>query len=400
MRISTFAFHTRSTNDILSQQSAVSNTQNQIATGKRIQSPADDPIGSVHILELQRAQSELDQFGRNANALTARLNVEESALKDAGTLVQRVRELVLQANNGTIDANARAAIAAEVSQRAQEAVDIANRRDGNGEYLFAGFAVGTKPFTRTAAGVTYAGDQGVRSLQIAQDQRIADSHSGFAAFLNIEQGNGTFFTGAATTNTGNGIIDTGRSPNPAAFAPDTYTISFSAPTPDTYTITNSTATVVGTGAYTAGAAIDFAGAQVAITGAPAAGDSFTVSTARRQDLFSALDGIAASLRTANESPATRAQLSTQLNNALQQLDQVEQHLLTVRTDVGARLNSIDSTAANQEGLSVEVQRNLSLLQDVDYASAISQLNRQLLGLEAAQASYTRIASLSLFNFLR
>jgi flagellar hook-associated protein 3 FlgL len=73
--------------------------------------------------------------------------------------------------------------------------------------------------------------------------------------------------------------------------------------------------------------------------------------------------------------------------------------LNVRAEVGARLSQLDDVESTRETLKVELARNLSELQDVDYTEAISRMNRQLLGLQAAQESYTRISQLSLFNFL-
>jgi flagellar hook-associated protein 3 FlgL len=74
-------------------------------------------------------------------------------------------------------------------------------------------------------------------------------------------------------------------------------------------------------------------------------------------------------------------------------------VLNVRAEVGARLSMLDDVQAAREDFNVEVQRNLSNLQDIDYAEAISRMNRQMLGLQAAQQSYTRVSQLSLFNYL-
>ncbi len=400
MRISTSQFHQRALDSLFSQQDALSRTQNQIATGKRIQTPADDPIGAVHILELQRAQSELDQFKRNSDAATARLTVAEQALGDSGLILQRVRELVVQANSGVIDDTARAAISIELQQRASELLDIANRRDGNGEFLFSGYATTTQPFARIGASVTYAGDQGGRVLQVAPTQRIADGDSGFSVFQNVTQGNGTFVTAANVANTGSGSIDTGQVVNAGAWVPQTYTITFVAP--DSYQITNSVPTTIvpaAPGNFAAGSAISFNGVQVKIDGAPATGDKFTVATSQKEDIFTSIDKVIAALAPSVTSAPQRAQLTTKLAGALQQLDQADSHLINVRTDVGARLSTLDSTSTARQDLSVDLQAAVSKLSDVDYADAISRLTRQQLGLQAAQQSYANISKLSLFNYL-
>jgi flagellar hook-associated protein 3 FlgL len=325
------------------------------------------------------------------------LTTEEQALADVGILLQRVRELALQANNATIDVIARRAIATELSERAQGLLDIANRRDGNAEYLFSGYATTTQPFARGVGGVNYAGDQGTRYLQIGPTQRVADGHSGNAVFENIVQGNGTFVTDVNTTNSGSGVINPGSVTNLSAWVPDTYTLTFTSAT--TWQVTNSAAAVVTGGAYTSGTAINFNGVQVAVTGVPAAGDSFTVAASQKEDIFTTLDNMIAALQQAGDDQPERAQLNVQLNTAIAQLDRDETHFLNVRAEVGARLSMLDSAKAAREDFGVEVQRSLSNLQDIDYAEAISRMDRQLLGLQAAQQSYTRVSQLSLFNYI-
>jgi flagellar hook-associated protein 3 FlgL len=116
-RISTHGMHQNALTAMLRQQATLSQTQNQIATGKRVQTPADDPVAAVHIMELERALSENEQFGANANIAANRLTLEEQALSDAGALLQRVRELAIQANSGSVDASGRRMISTEVRAR-------------------------------------------------------------------------------------------------------------------------------------------------------------------------------------------------------------------------------------------------------------------------------------------
>jgi flagellar hook-associated protein 3 FlgL len=400
MRISTAAFHQMSIDGMLNQQTTLSVTQNQLATGKKFQSPAEDPIGAVHVLELNRALAESEQYGRNANMVTSRLGVEEQALTDVGVLMRRVRELVLQANNGVADATSRNSIATELKSRAQELVDIANRRDNNAEFLFSGYATTRQPFTLSGTTVTYGGDQGVRQLQTGATQRVADSHSGFETFMNVPQGNGRFVTALTGTNVGSGSIDTGAVSNTAAWTaaqPNTYTIAFTAA--NTYQITDSAATVVGGGAYLSGNAITINGAQVVIDGAPAVGDTFTIAPSQKEDMFTTLKNIVAAVQAVDDTPASQAQFLTQMGGALQQLDQDEKHLLNIRADIGARMSLLDNAKSARENDAIELKSVLSSVQDLDYAEAISRMNQQMLGLSAAQKSYSQISQLSLFNYL-
>jgi flagellar hook-associated protein 3 FlgL len=395
-RISTAGFHNRSIAELMARQSQLSRTQTQIASGKRVQTPADDPIAATRIVDLQRSSSQLEQYGRNAIALRNRLGTTEVALTDVGSVLQRVRELAVQANSSALDDSARTSIAAEVRARVQELQGIANRRDATGEYLFAGFAVNTQPFSRGAVGVAYAGDQGVRSLQVAPDQRVADGFSGHDVFMNVPEDNGVFATSVGVHN-GAASIDNGRVVNQAAWVRDTYTVVFTAT--DAWEVRNSANTLVANGTYSSGNAIAFNGGQVVVTGPPAVGDTFVLAPAGRESIFDTIDQFVTTLETAVDDPSGRANLGTGLNAALAQIDQGLTRVLNLRAEIGARISTTESAEDSHSALEVELKSSLSELQDLDYAEAIGRMNQQLTGLQAAQAAYTRISQLSLFDYL-
>ena len=100
-------------------------------------------------------------------------------------------------------------IANQVRQNLAALMDMANRQDGNGEYLFAGTSTATQPFAQGAAGVNYQGDQTTRQIRISSTQSLADVHTGVDAFMGIAERNGVFRTTVAATNTGNATIDVG-----------------------------------------------------------------------------------------------------------------------------------------------------------------------------------------------
>lgn len=384
---------------MLQQQSSLSKIQNQIATGKRVQTPADDPAAAVHILELQRALQEAEQYGKNSDMATNRLTLEEQALADIGTLLHRARELAIQGNNATVDEESRRLLATEVRGRLQELLDIANRKDANGEYLFSGYSTLTEPFVRDGSSIEYQGDQGSRLLQVGPTQRVADSHTGHDVFLNVPEGNGTFVTGAAATNAGGGIIANGTVTDRAAWIPDDYRIQFTSASGD-YRIVDSEDTVVATGIYTENSAISFRGVSINMTGMPAVGDEFSVFRSRTEDIFSTLDDLATALESPLGTQAERAQITSRLGSVLEQLERTQTHLLGVRAEVGTRLSALENAENARADQTLELERTKSELEDLDYADAITKMNLKLVGLQAAQASYVQISQLSLFNYLK
>ena len=329
--------------------------------------------------------------------LAGRLTLEEQALADAGNAIGRVQELTLQANNGVVDAGSRRAIAVEIRARAEELLAIANRQDASGDYMFAGTRSAGRPFGRDGTAIAYAGDAGTRMVQVSSSQRIADGHAGDEVFMNVPGGTGAFRAAAAATNTGTGILDPGSMVNQAAWVPGTYTVQFDSPT--SYQVLDASNAVLSSGAFTSGGSIAVFGAQIAISGAPATGDRFTITPGGFRDVFETLDSLASALESSPGTPAARALLASDMNGIIQQLSQTTDHLLNVRADVGSRLSRLDAVNSTREDLDLELNSSRSLLRDVDYSTAITQMNAQMVSLQAAQQSYTRIAGLSLFDYL-
>ena|GEM_PF-249541 len=225
MRISSAQLHATAINSILGQQSTLSKIQLQIAAGRKILTPADDPAGAARALNLSESASSTTQYGKNADIAEARLRLEESTLTSATDLIQRVRLLTLQGNNDVLDNESRPLLAAEIRQRLDELVSLGNTRDANNEYLFAGYQSLTEAFTVNPDGtVAYNGDEGQRFLQIGPSRQIATGDSGAEVFGMIGSGNGEFITRAHAFNTGNGVLGTNTITDPATYVADDYSV--------------------------------------------------------------------------------------------------------------------------------------------------------------------------------
>ncbi|EAQ98455.1 flagellar hook-associated protein FlgL [Congregibacter litoralis] len=399
-RLSTLQIFQSGISTILDKQADLARTQQELATGKRIQSPSDDPSGAVKILDLEEDIRLVDQYQRNASLAEGQLAVEETTLSAVNNVLQRVRELTVQANNATQSPETRASIAVEVNARIEELVALANTRDGNDEYLFAGFQAQTQPFSRQGGTVTYSGDDGQRFLDIAASAQVAVRDSGSRVFLAVDAGNGSFDFAADPANTGTAVV--AESSADGSFVRDDYTVTFSQATPAdpvTYSVTDSSAAVVATGNYTPGDAISFNGARLVIEGTPEDGDSITLDSAPKQSIFDTLQGIADALENSAGTPSGSAAVNNALASGLNNLDQAIGNVLEVQSDVGVRLNRIESQQSINEDFNLQLQTTLSDVQDVDFAEAISKLNLQLVALQAAQQTYVTTQGLTLFNYL-
>ena len=216
MRVSTGMIFGAGLASIQKQTASQLHTQQQVASGKRILTPADDPVAAARALEVEQAKSTNALYQTNQKAAGEALGLEEGRLVSVGELIRNVRTLAVQGGGGALSDADRRSIATELRQRYDELLGYANATDGNGQYLFSGYMGDTKPFAGSVAGgVSYAGDEGQRRLQVSAARQIAVSDSGNAVFMNIRNGNGSFATSVAATNAGSGIIDAGTVTDPA-----------------------------------------------------------------------------------------------------------------------------------------------------------------------------------------
>lgn len=397
MRISTSGAFQSGLSMMQQLQTAIDRTQQQLSTGRRLLSPADDPIAAARTVEMQESLSRLEQFERNGEFARNRLTYEETALASVNDALQRVRELTVQANNDTQSAESRSYIAAELRERVDQLVQIANQRDGAGRYLFAGNRDGVAPVSQQGTTFAYHGDQGQRLIQIGTDRQIPDGDSGSSIFFEIKDGNGTFSSNAAAANTGSGFIANSSVTDASVYDQGSYTIRFTAA--DSYEVLDSGGAVISSAAYAAGDTIAFRGIQISTDGSPAAGDEFNIEPSRMHDMFSNILNLADTLEQSGTGDAARARLHGGVNSALYNLDQAIEQVLTVRTQIGTRLNAIDSQSESNASFELNLQTTLADIGELDYAEAMSRLSIQVTALEAAQQSFIRTQSLSLFNFL-
>jgi flagellar hook-associated protein 3 FlgL len=394
MTISTLTFQTNALAEMEALQTALTQTQTELSTGSKLPNAAADPGAMAQVNQLNTQLSASQQYVTNGNALSANLQLEQSALTNATNALQSARDLAIEGNNSAMSLQDRQDIATQLQQLEQTLLGTANSTDSTGNYLFGGTASGTRPFVQTGASVGYQGNNQVNQVQISADQSVSAGDAGDSVFVNIPAGNGTFTTAVGAANTGSGSIDTGSVVNPAAWVPDTYSISFSSPT--AYQVTNSAGAVVGAGTYTSGDAIDFAGVEVTISGAPAAGDSFAVAPAGQASVFSTINNLIATL---NSSTLSNAQITTQIGGAIQQIDNALGNFDGLQASVGGRLNAISTVATSSQSTQTQLQGTISNLSATDYAAATTQLSTEELALQAAQESYASIAKLSLFNYV-
>ena len=370
-------------------------TQAEISSGLAFTSAAQNPGAAGQVDDYNQALSQSKQYTANANSAQTSLNTEDNALTSVQSQLQSLRDLAVQANSGTVSSQNLTAIATQVQQIQNTLLGLANTQDGSGNYIFAGYASQTQPFSLTAGGATYAGDDGQRQVQLAAGQTIAAGDTGDAVFNQIKTGNGTFEV-TPGTNTGSAIIGATTVQAGGGYAGGTYSIAFTSPT--AYTITNTATGVVTAGTYTSGGTISYGGVQVTLTGTPAAGDSFTVAPSTNQSIFTTVQNLVTALQSDTGS-GNSAKLNNAVAAAINNIDQALSQTSTVQASVGGRLNTVTTALATATSQQTQLQTSISALQSLDYPSAITSLDSQNTTLSAALQSYSLTQGLSLFKYI-
>lgn len=440
MRIATTTLFNMGSASLQRHQTDQAKLQSQLSSGRKILTPADDPIASARVLDISQAKSINQQYATNSSTADSFMRLSESTLNQVTAAIQNIQQLAVAAGNPALTASEKKMQDAELQGRYQELLGLANTTDGQGNYLFSGFKGDTKPFSESAFGqVTYNGDDGKRLVQISDGRQLPISESGSEIFQKIKNGNGTFVTAFNSANTGSGIVSPGEVLDPKKWqlapAPRDFSIQFQTlPDPanagkmiTTYDLVNTTTNVSlvdGTTVpraagsafprvYTENADIEFKklpsdpgatpawdyGVKMNIKGSPAAGDQFSVKASTNVDLFATIGALSFALNSYESGSAGAAAFQNQLNTALSDLSNSLGNILTSQASLGSRMLETDSVKDTTEDLKLQYSKTLSGLQDLDYAAALSDFAQNQMLLDATRKTFAQVQDLSLFKYI-
>jgi flagellar hook-associated protein 3 FlgL len=409
MRISTSSIFAAGASQLSTLQAQMVKTQLQMSSSTKVLTAADDPIAAARALEVTQSQSINTQFLTNRQNARSSLSQVDTVLQSTVDLVTSMQSLAIKAGNAALSQADRASLATELSGQMDDLLGLANSSDGAGNYLFSGYKSTTAPFTQTATGAQYNGDQGQRVLQVGTSRQVPISASGSSVFENNATGNGTFTTVAGAANAGSGIIAPGVVANATQLTGHTYSLAFAVsgtPAVTTYTVTDTTTNTVvppppavAAQPYTSGQPIAFDGVSFDIKGDPADGDTFSVAPSQKQSLFSTVTDLIATLRAPSTGAAGQASLTNGLNTAIQNLSNAMDNVLSVQAAGGSSLKELDNLDSAGSAMDVQYEATLTDLTGLDYNKAASDLVQQQTTLQAAQQSFAMLSKMSLFNYI-
>lgn len=397
MRTSSYLSYAASITNLQNRQTELSDAQQRLTSGLRVLRASDDPTAAARAERARALIQRSESTQRAVDASRSSMTLTESALADAGELIQQARELVVAAGNASYSDAERADVASQIDAIRKQLLSVANRSDGSGGYVFSGQGAGRPPFLERPGGVDYVGTGG--AVRVASDEPLPLTLDGGEVWLSASSGNGMFET--RNVNSANAWIDAGRVTAPDKITGATYTISFSTSGGSTsYSITRSDGVDTGIASqpYVPGQAIEVDGMAVNITGTPADSDTFELAPSTDDlSVFDALDQVVSQLKTPLR---TGAQVTQTVQNGLRNLDAAADHLQSARAMTGEVLNRIDAVDGRLDDLKLFGESTRSDAEDLDMVQAISDFQNQQTGYQAALQTYSSVQRLSLFDYIK
>ncbi|MFQ5498437.1 MAG: flagellar hook-associated protein FlgL [Candidatus Zixiibacteriota bacterium] len=187
--------------------------QTQMSSGRRINRASDDPIGTQRDLTYRTELAKNEQYRKNVSVAQTWTSTYDRVLGDLKNIVSSAKEIAIAMSNGTFDASAREAGAAEIKSMFDQIMQL-SASEIEGKFMFSGFRTSQKALAATSNGVTYQGDQGVIEFSIQTGTRLDINMTADNVFLKSlitlgEEGDLnpgiTLTTVLADLNNGNGI---------------------------------------------------------------------------------------------------------------------------------------------------------------------------------------------------
>jgi flagellar hook-associated protein 3 FlgL len=391
--------------------------QNQLATGKKISVPSDDPVVAARALKLRTDVAEIDQYQKNTKDAQSWLDTTEDALAKMGDIIQRARELAVEAANGTNTPDDTQKIEEEAKQLRTQLIHLGNSTYA-GRYIFSGYKTDTKLFDE---------ETGAFLISVENSENIK-YEIGIGDDININVTGGDLFNnGAAAVGNTSGVTAgkfnistlTMAAPNNVLSLNvdgDVFSINIA---PDAYPDVNALAAQIQTqinGAKqpeTAGVTVTAIGGKLQFKSGSTGPASYVAIDTGASTAAGVL-GLSENTQVNGTASTKGAMIAdfdrfislldagdyTGISDMLSDFDNDMNNVLRVRADVGARINRIELTANRLDSDEINFTKLMSTNEDVDMVDAIMNLQNEENVYRASLSGGARIIQPTLLDFLK
>ncbi|WP_017429061.1 flagellar hook-associated protein FlgL [Vreelandella jeotgali] len=428
MRISSVTMYEQSAASINRQQAEFMKINEQMASGRRVVNPSDDPQDASRAVGVDQSKAVTQQYADARVSARNSLSQTESILNSVSDSVTSAKTLLIQASSDTLSDVDRESIASDMKGIYETMLGQANATDGTGRYLFGGYADDAPPFSKNANGnVEYNGDSSAREQRIDASREMPVTENGESIFQSVPSSAG--YVAETPRDDDNKPVNTGTvtfsgpqvTDVNADSHGDDFEIRFSESSGGDTKVTVVNLTDNSTpvdeedyeGNQEGGQRLEFGGLSITLEGEPKLGgtndtksepDKITVAQAGSEEhpanLFGTMEKAIAALDSPNEDKSDEAAFHNTMKTSMRDLDNALDNALTVRASAGARLNELDVVDGVGANRMQNYDKTLSDLVDLDFVDAISEYSLRQVGMQASQQAFANIKGSSLFDYLR
>lgn len=413
MRIPTNNFFQQELFTLTGQYQSLTKLSQQQALEKKLVLSSDDPVLASSIKLSENYISNLTMYQNNQVLAKNRNQQLDTSMSSAVNIVKEANGLLIRSMNDTQTDAERSVYATDLQDYLNDMLRIANTQDGSGNYIFAGFNVGSPPYIQKNGTYVYEGTDDSTVIDIGSNIQVTYNESGLEVFGDIQTGNGSFTISANSSNTGTAWASPGSVVDSAAYVEDTYTLQFVTNSAGqvAYTITGASsgqvvpplpATVPADApAYTDKQDITFNGMTFNMSGVPKVGDTFTVAPSQKENVFNTMQDLINILNTKiDNNPVAQAQFHQKLSQSMASFEQAQSHFLVYQSSVGTR-GSLINDQINYADTQLRNQRIIhGALADAPLDELVTKISQQMLGLKVTQDIYVKMqqAIFQMFQF--
>ena len=421
MTISTSGFYQKNIDLFSRLNNDVSDLQVQVSTGKKSLSLTRD-IQDISLLNAtEEHKLEITQFKNNAEQVVSDLERIDISFEQLQNASVRLKELHIESSNGFLTSEERRLFQIEIAGIKKEILSLANGQDALGNGYFSGTSVAAKPFEINNLGeVNYVGSAVNKTLQVSRGGDLRQNFSGSEVFLSAASGNEKFsifealdeFSRSLDHNMPSGVssnlLSNGAAVDvvlPASGQMNEYKFDLSA----NGALYNIKAHVYGN---------DFNGLVAAINAhTSASGITAVVSSANKIRLSG--NGIDLKIsnfvtdlpNTTDQSIGVQKRVGSNTNDEIilpvslsnlavqNKLHNVFEHFISKRTELCVASSTAQNFVDSTQNTLIDLNEDISKIEDADMAELLTKLQELLTNKEAAQATFSRISSKNLFDFL-
>lgn len=394
-RISSFHNYQSVQNDMRRQESKIHHNQAQLASGKKLLSASDSPLATHYIQKVGQQEEQLRQYLDAIVLVRNRLEHQEVIIANAESSTDEAKRTVMEMINGSFSPEDREAKARELQEMFNNLIELANTQDESGNYMFAGTKPKNQPFFRdNASNVTYSGDDYQRKMRISNSLEIPFNNPGNKVFMEIDNPFGNYEPNYQLNEGSELLLE--RATNLDSNDTSRYTVTFVDMTNGKYGYQlEKDGSVVQADEFDPQKGIRYQDLTVHVKGQISKGDVLSLEPRSTFTLFDSYkDAIELSQGSVSDASTT-----AKLHQITEEFHAAFIHLNKVRTDVGARLSTLDIQQEQHEDFKISLAKSKSNFEDLDYAEAVIEFNENSRALQASQLAFGKTKDLTLFNYI-